>query len=129
MKFNFEELDVWQISVDFAEKIYLVTKDFPKEEVYGVTSQLRRAALSISLNIAEGKGRYSNKEYKQFLFIARGSLYETVTLLKMCLKLKYITQAQYQDLISDCEKIQSKISGLLNYLKGVSGPSTLHPRP
>jgi len=123
MKFSFEELDVWQISVDFAEKVYLATKDFPKDEIYGITSQLRRSALSISLNIAEGKGRYSNKEFKQFLLIARGSLYETITLLKICLKLKYLTQAGYQDLISDCEKIQSKISGLVNYLKGVN-PTT-----
>ncbi len=117
MRFSFEELDVWNIALDFAEKVYVITKNFPKDEMYGITSQLRRASLSISLNIAEGKGRYSNKEFKQFLFIARGSLYETITLLRMCLKLNYLTEKQYQDLISDCETIQSKISGLLNYLK------------
>lgn len=117
MKFSFEDLDVWKISFDFAEKVYLVTRNFPKEELYGLTSQFRRASLSISLNIAEGKGRYSNKEFKQFLFIARGSLYESVTLIKMCLSLKYLTDKQYQELMIYCENIQSKISGLLNYLK------------
>jgi four helix bundle protein len=117
MKFNFEDLDVWNISLDLAEKIYSLSKSFPKDESYGITSQLRRASLSISLNIAEGKGRYSNKEFKQFLFVARGSLYETITLLKMCLRLRYISDKEYENLIADSERIQSKIAGLLNYLK------------
>ena len=117
MKFSFEDLDVWKISFDFAEKVYIITKNFPKDEIYGITSQLRRAGLSISLNIAEGKGRYSKKEFKQFLFIARGSLYETITLLKLCVKLRYLTETHYNNLINDCEKIQSKIAGLINYLK------------
>ena len=117
MRFNFEELDVWNIALDFAEKIYALSKNFPKDEMYGITLQLRRASLSISLNIAEGKGRYSNKEFKQFLFVARGSLYETVTLMKMCLRLSYLSNKEYQDLIADCERMQSKIGGLLSYLR------------
>ncbi|MBU2102487.1 MAG: four helix bundle protein [Candidatus Omnitrophica bacterium] len=117
MKFSFEELEVWRIALDFAEKIYTTTQKFPKEEIYGVTNQLRRASLSISLNIAEGKGRYSNKEFKQFLFLSRGSLYETITLLKLCLRLKYLSEERYQELIKDCEVMQSKLAGLLNYLK------------
>ncbi|MFH1868728.1 MAG: four helix bundle protein [Candidatus Omnitrophota bacterium] len=123
MKFIFEDLDVWKIAVDFTEKVYVVSKDFPKDEKYGITSQLRRASLSISLNIAEGKGRYSNKEFRQFLLIARGSLYETITLLKICLRLGYIKDTQQNDLIKDCEKIQSKLGGLLNYLKTASRPT------
>jgi four helix bundle protein len=121
MIFNFEELEVWRIALDFAEKVYVTTQKFPKEEIYGVTNQLRRASLSISLNIAEGKGRYSNKEFKQFLFLARGSLYETITLLKLCLRLKYLSEVRYQELIKDCEIMQSKLAGLLNYLKGKIG--------
>ena len=117
MKFSFENLDAWKISLDFAEKIYIISKDFPKDEMYGLTSQIRRASLSISLNIAEGKGRYSKKEFKQFLFIARGSLYETITLIKLCVRLKYITKTHYNNLLIDCEKIQSKIAGLVNYSK------------
>jgi len=117
MRFSFEDLDVWKIALEFAEKIYILSKSFPRDELYGITMQIRRSSLSVSLNIAEGKGRHSNMEFKRFLLIARGSLYETVTLLKMCLKLRYITEKQYSDLISDGEKIQSKIAGLSNYLK------------
>jgi len=117
MKFSFEELDVWKIAIDFTEKVYTATRKFPREEMYGITNQLRRASVSISLNIAEGKGRYSNKEFKQFLFLARGSLYETITLLKLCLRLNYISEALYKELIKDCGTIQSKLAGLLNYLK------------
>lgn len=117
MKFNFEDLDVWNIALDLSERIYKITAKFPQEEVYGITSQIRRAVVSISLNIAEGNGRNSSKEFKQFLFMARGSLYETITLLKLSLRLGYFTGEQYQELIHSCEKIQSKLSGLLNYLK------------
>jgi four helix bundle protein len=134
MKFDFEKLDVWQIAFDLSEKVYSLTKAFPASEIYGITNQLRRASLSISLNIAEGKGRYSTKEFKQFLFVARGSLYETVTLLRMCLRLRYITEAQYDIVIKMCETIQSKLSGLSNYLRGkndvgagCSKPRTLQP--
>jgi four helix bundle protein len=117
MKFCFEELDVWKLAFDFGEKIYTATKKFPRDEVYGISMQIRRASLSVSLNIAEGKGRYSVKEFKKFLLIARGSLYETITLLMMCLKLGYLTSKEYEDRISDGKAIQSKISGLINYLK------------
>ncbi len=83
MKFSFETLDVWNLAVQFAEKVYILTKNFPNEETYGMITQLRRASVSVSLNIAEGKGRFSQKEYKHFLFVARGSLYEVITLLKL----------------------------------------------
>lgn len=134
MKFDFEKLDVWQTAFDLSEEVYNLTKNFPANEIYGITNQIRRASLSISLNIAEGKGRHSSKEFKQFLFVARGSLYETITLLKMCLNLRYITEAQYAILIKMCETIQSKLSGLSNYLKekndlgaGYSKPCNLQP--
>ena len=117
MKFSFEDLDVWALALDLAEKVYIKTKTFPNEETYGLVSQLRRASISVSLNIAEGKGRYSRKEFKQFLFVARGSLYETITLMKICVRLKYLSENEYGDLIQYCERIQSKISGLINYLK------------
>ena len=117
MKFSFENLDVWALALDFAEKIYIKTKTFPNEETYGLVSQLRRASLSVSLNIAEGKGRYSRKEFKQFLFIARGSLYETITLMKISVRLRYLAEKDYDELIQYCEQTQSKISGLVNYLR------------
>lgn len=119
MKFDFEKLDVWNISVDFAEKIYRLTEGFPKNEMYGLISQIRRSSTSISLNIAEGKGRSSRKEFKQFLFIARGSLYETITLLRISLKMGYVSGKMHDELITECGKIQSKLSGLTNYLNDV----------
>ncbi len=71
------KLIVWQKSHELVLKIYKITKDFPKDEMYGLTSQIRRASVSIPSNIAEGKARGSNKEYKRFLLMARGSLEET----------------------------------------------------
>ncbi len=118
MKFNFEDLEVWKLAVEFAKNIYDVTNKFPKDEMYGIISQIRRAAVSISLNIAEGKGRQSKKELIQFLHISRGSLYEVITLLKISQQLHYITDEQCQALLLDCENIQSKIGGFLNYLRG-----------
>jgi len=74
---------VYQESLELVEIVYKVTRDFPKEEVFGIVSQLRRAAVSVSLNIAEGKGRFHTKVFVQFLYQARGSLYETMTLNKI----------------------------------------------
>ena len=76
---NHKDLKVWEKSIDLAEEIYKITKNFPKEELYGITSQIRRAAVSISANIAEGAARNSNKEFIQFLYIALGSLSELET--------------------------------------------------
>lgn len=75
MKANFEDLRIYQAALEIVDLIYRRTKPFPKEELYGMTSQLRRAATSIPLNIAEGQGRSSPAENKQFLLIARGSIY------------------------------------------------------
>ena len=78
MPFKFEELKVWKDSVSFASEIYAITKKFPKDEQYGIISQLNRSAVSISLNIAEGIGRHSDVELKRFIHIAIGSLNEVV---------------------------------------------------
>lgn len=132
IKFRFEELDVWQLAFEYAKKVYLITKEFPKDEVYGITSQLRRASLSVSLNIAEGKGRFSNREFKQFLFVSRGSLYESITLIKFSKELSYISVGQHDELICDSMSILSKISGLLNFLKSNQcdlKPGSQSPKP
>jgi len=92
---NFEKLNVYQDAVRLALDIYKVTKNFPKDELFGIVSQLRRAAVSISLNIAEGSSR-SKKEFAHFLDMARGSCYELVPLLKISLELKYITKDEYE---------------------------------
>jgi len=77
--FGFEKLDVWQKAVEYGDTIYEITKPFPAEELFGLTSQLRRAAVSVSANIAEGSSRSSNIDFKRFIEIAYGSLLETVS--------------------------------------------------
>ncbi|MCX5785335.1 MAG: four helix bundle protein [Elusimicrobia bacterium] len=110
--FCFEKLLVWQKAVDFAKEIYGVTSAFPKDEIFGITSQLRRASVSVSLNIAEGAGRTSKKEFKHFLSIAYGSVCETATLLKICRELSYINDEQYRGFYNSTEEIGRMISGL-----------------
>lgn len=87
-----KDLDVWKKSVDFVTDLYKVTQDFPKEELYGLTSQMRRAAISIPSNIAEGSARQGNKELVQFLCIALGSAVELDTQLNIARNLTYINE-------------------------------------
>ena len=117
MIFAFERLEVWQQAMALAEAIYKATNSFPAHERFGLISQLQRAATSVPINIAEGKGRYHRKEFLQFLYNARGSLYETVTLLKLALKFQYLNEQQYQKLIEQIQTVMSKLSGLINSLK------------
>lgn len=117
MIFAHEKLEVWQKAMGVAQAIYQATHTFPSHEQFGLTSQLRRAAVSIPANIAEGKGRYHTKEFLHFLFNARGSLYETVTLLRLALSLGYLSEKQHQLLLEQTQQIMSKLSGLINSLK------------
>jgi four helix bundle protein len=100
---SFKDLMVWQKGIEVVSDIYALTKSFPKEELYGLTSQIRRAAISIPTNIAEGWGRGTTKNYIQFLEIARGSLYELNTLIIISYNLNYIIQ-------ENCGKIETKIN-------------------
>jgi four helix bundle protein len=110
--FNFGKLEVWKKTISFVDKIYNATRTFPQEEVFVVTSQLRRAAISISLNIAEGAGRKSKKEFKHFITIAYGSLCEIITLLEISFKRRYLNKDSYNKLYKDCEEIAKMLSGL-----------------
>jgi len=87
---SYRDLIVWQKSMSLAREIYHLTKSFPKEEIYGLTSQIRRCAVSIPSNIAEGKGRGSDKEFVRFLQISLGSLYELNTQLELSYDLSYV---------------------------------------
>jgi len=108
-----KELEVWKLGIDLVEKIYLLTKGFPKEEIYGLTSQLRRAGTSIPSNIAEGAARKNTKEYIQFLHIALGSLSELETQLIISQRLKYLDS----DIIfEEVEKLRRKLLNLIKYL-------------
>lgn len=95
---GYKKLFVWHKADELAFQVYLETKKFTKEEIYGITSQLRRAVISIPTNIVEGAGRQGRKELKQFINIALGSLAETEYLLEFCFRLKYINEESYKRL-------------------------------
>jgi len=96
---NFQDLRIWQIGIEVVKDIYILTKKFPKEELYGLTSQMRRSAVSIPSNIAEGFRRYHNKKYKQFLYIALGSCAELETQIIIANELDYISETDKTELI------------------------------
>ncbi len=114
----YENLDAWKESTNLAVNICQMTKTFPKEEIWGITSQLRRASISISSNIAEGSGRKSKKDFKQFVHMASGSLNEVETLLHICSRLDLLTAASYNELKESSERPGRLIGGLLRYLDG-----------
>jgi four helix bundle protein len=111
MGFNFEDLDVYNKAIDVVSDIYLLTKAFPKEEMFGLTSQLRRAAVSIPSNIAEGSAR-SKKEFSHFIDIARGSVFECVTILQISFKQNYINDEKSDDLKNKLIDLSKMLSGL-----------------
>ena len=114
-----KDLDAWKASMDLTLKLYEVTRDFPKDELYGLTSQLRRAVISVPSNIAEGAARSSDKEFAQFLYIALGSLAELETQLLIAERLGYLSElTPLQDRILP---IKQMVLGLIKYLKG-KGP-------
>ena len=111
-KYAFENLEVWKESREFVAQIYIISKDFPIEEKYGLSTQIRRAAVSIVSNIAEGISRKSNKEKIRFIEISYGSLMEVYCQLCIALDLKYINKEQldqYKDII---DKLANKLNAL-----------------
>jgi four helix bundle protein len=109
---TFRDLKVWQKSVELVEVIYLHTKNFPKEELYGLTSQMRRASISIPSNIAEGSSRESTKEFVRFLNIAKGSLMELQTQVIIANRLGMLSENNYKFIIENAEEISRIINGL-----------------
>ena len=114
---NFKDLRIWQEAVLFVEQIYKITKEFPKDELYGIVSQMRRSAVSIPSNIAEGFMRYHNKEFKQFLFIALGSSAEIETQLVISHKLSYITDQTLDTLSERIDKINRMVMALVKKIQ------------
>ena len=117
MQYQVENLKIWQISLMFVTKVYQLTKDFPKEEQYGLTGQMRRAAISIPANVAEGKGRGHQKEYLQFLYIAKGSALELLTLVHVAKNLEYLSNELVPELLNDLSEIIAMLSGLIRSLQ------------
>lgn len=110
---RFEDLRVWQDAIDFAVLIYSSTKLFPKDEIYGLTSQMRRAASSISANIAEGFGRRSIKDKSHFYTMAYGSILEVKNFLHLSFRLEYIEENSVQNLLATALSIQKQLNALI----------------
>ena len=106
-----ENILVWEKSLFHAERIYQLSANFPDSEKFGLTSQIRRAAVSVSSNIAEGAGRNSNKEFNHFLGIANGSSYEVLTQVILSNKLKYISDKERVEMVELINEIQKMIFG------------------
>ena len=114
MPSSFKDLRVWQEGMKFAVAIYRVTNNFPKHELYGLSQQLRRAAVSIPSNIAEGKGHRSDREFRNFLLHARGSLLEAQTQLMIAQQLQYLSQEDGEQLLASSDAIGRALNGLIN---------------
>ena len=112
---SYKDLIIWQKSMDLVMEIYSLTKTFPREEIYGLSSQMRRAAVSIPSNIAEGHGRNSTKEYIKFLYIARGSICELQTQLILCQRMGYIDN-NASHFIDTTNEISKMLNSLVNKL-------------
>ena len=113
---TYRDLIVWQKSMDLVIEIYRLVKLFPQEEMYGLTSQIRRAAVSVPANLAEGHGRIHRKEYLHHISIARGSLMEVETHLQIALRLEYIQREQIRQVWTLLQEIGKLLNGLIRSL-------------
>lgn len=112
-----EQLDVWKKSVDLTVAVYKITETFPKDERFGLTSQIRRASVSIAANIAEGAGRRSDKEVLNFLSISQGSASEVETELLIAFRLEFLSKDAFQGLMESLDEIGRMITGLCNHIR------------
>jgi four helix bundle protein len=114
---NYNELDVWKECRKLVTKVYLLTKIFPSEEVYGLTNQVRRASISIISNIAEGTGRNTAKDILQFLYISRGSLFEAEAQFIIAKDLDYISEEELKEILLQFTTCKKLLNGFINYHK------------
>lgn len=108
---------IWQKAMALVTELYLVTKNFPKDEVYGLTSQIRRCAISIASNIAEGYGRHTDSELIRYLNISKGSLFELQTQLEIAFNIKYLQKSKFNELYENTREIEIMIVSFSNKLK------------
>lgn len=120
---NYTELETWQKAMDLAESVYTATRAYPKEELYGLTSQSRRSAVSIPSNIAEGQGRGGSRDFARFLVISRGSLCELETQLRLGARLGYMDDAAIDLLLKQSATVGRLLNGLLRSIDPTSGPA------
>jgi four helix bundle protein len=121
MSNSYRDLVAWQVAVEMVTDVYQATGHFPKHELYGLTSQIRRAAVSVPSNVAEGQGRNSPGEFQQFLGHAKGSLVEMETQLIIAKNLKYLEQPDLDALLKQSDRVSRLVSGLLQSLKRRDG--------
>ena len=120
---DFKALKVWQSSQDLTVQIYKITQTFPRDEQFGVTSQIRRASVSISSNIAEGCGRVSQAEFARFLEIAFGSACEVESLLLLCRRLGYLPEEQLKFVVPPTYELKRSLNSFIQKVKRESTPS------
>ncbi len=117
-KFGFQDLGIWQRAIDFADHVIDTADSLDTDKKhFRLIEQLEAAGTSVALNIAEGKGRYSKKEFIQFLYIARGSLYETITLLTIFRKRDWINNDSFQQLSNEAEELAKMLVGMIKSIK------------
>jgi four helix bundle protein len=114
---TYKDLEAWQSSMELIIEVYRISANFPREEVFGLTSQMRRAAVSVASNIAEGKGRFSDRELGQFLGVARGSLFEVETQVAIALKLGFLSDGQALQLANRCGEVGRLLNGLIKVVR------------
>ncbi len=130
MSNSYRDLVAWQVSMELVTNVYRATENFPKHETYGLRGQIRRAAVSIPSNIAEGQGRNSRREFQQFLGHAKGSLVELETQVMIAANLGYLTSQQSEELLQQTERISRLLNGLIKSLQKVeSAASSRNEKP
>jgi four helix bundle protein len=112
----YQDYIVWQKAMDLAEAVYLITLKLPKEERFSLSDQLRRAAVSVPSNIAEGQGRKSDKEFCHFLYVSRGSVAEIETQLSLCVRFQYLRREAVYDAMELCKETGKMINSLISKL-------------
>ena len=117
-KFSFEDLEVWQYAIEFAKRVIDLSGQISTDKKhYRLIEQLEAASTSVAMNIAEGKGRYSKKEFVQYLFIAKGSLFETITLLRIFHRMNWLSDAQIDEVEDRAVRISKMLSSLIKYVR------------
>jgi len=117
MSGTYKDLEAWQSAMALVLEVYRSTAKFPREEMFGLTSQLRRAAVSVASNIAEGKGRFSDRELSQFLAVARGSVFEIETQIAIAFDLRFLAEPQAQELSKRCSEVGRLLNGLIRSVR------------
>ncbi len=115
---NYRDLKVWQLAIDLVEAVYRLTEDFPRNELYALTQQIQRAAVSVPSNIAEGHARASSKEFLHHISIALGSLAELETQLTVAARLRYLESSTLEPIFGKTEEVGKMLHGLQKTLRG-----------